>query len=140
MIEDALRRVREAWNRGQPAVLSTHRANYAHLESGRAAASRGALRDLLQGLVAEGAVFLVDAEVRELQERSWSVRPVGERGALVRYFGVPGVPIRFPAPAGLRQVSIREGRGPGEADARLEGPDVVARLNVGEYLLEWGRA
>ena len=140
LIESMMRRAREAWNRGQPAILSSHRANYAHLEPTRAASSRAALRDLLKRLVDVGAVFLVDAEVRDLQERSWSVRLVGDRGALVRYYGVPHAAVRFPAPAGVQQVSIREERGPGASEAWLEGGDVVAELNVGEYLLEWGRS
>jgi hypothetical protein len=131
------RAVRNAWQRGQPAVLSTHRLNYAHLKPEHAAAGRAALRSLLQVLVEDGAVFLVDAEVRQLEDHAWSVRRFGAKAALVRYYGVPREPVRFPAPEGVRAARLREGGGRGESDVRVEDQHVVARLNVGEYLIEW---
>mgnify|MGYP003694238471 CR=1 FL=1 len=82
-------------------------------------------------------MFLVDSEVRQLQERSWSVREVGSRGVLARYHGVPREPIRFPARRGVTRAVVRGSRGPEDADAHLDGEDVVARLNDGEYLIEW---
>jgi hypothetical protein len=134
------RAAHEAWNRSQPAVISTHRVNYAQLDPERAAAGRAALRDLLKVLVDDSAVFLIDAEVRELQERGWSLRPVGDRGVLVRYYGVPKEPIRFPAPTGVRAARQREGRTTDAAETRVDDGTVTARLNVGEYLFEWERA
>jgi len=136
-VEAVRRKVRATWSRGMPAALSSHRANYAHLDSERPKHGRSALRELLKGLVDDGAVFMIDAEVRDLQERGWSLRPIGERGALVRYFGVPLEPLRFPAPAGVTGVRIRESRSQTDASVKIEGGDVVARLNLGEYLLEW---
>ena len=137
VIDAVVRAVREAWSRAQPAVISTHRLNYAHLDAQRSAAGRAALRNLLGRLVEDGAMFLVDSEVRQLQERSWSVREVGSRGVLARYYGVPREPIRFPARRGVTRAVVRESRGPEDADAHLDGEDVVARLNDGEYLIEW---
>lgn len=58
--------VRAAWGRGQPAVVSSHRHNYAHLDPAWSAAGRAALRDLLRGLCEDGAVFLTDVKVRDL--------------------------------------------------------------------------
>jgi hypothetical protein len=58
--------VHAAWGRGQPAVVSTHRHNYAHLDPAWSAAGRAALRDLLSGLCEDGAVFLTDAKVGDL--------------------------------------------------------------------------
>lgn len=58
--------VRAAWGRGQPAVVSSHRYNYAHLDPAWSAAGRAALRDLLRGLCEDGAVFLTDVKVRDL--------------------------------------------------------------------------
>lgn len=133
----AHRAARDAWSRGQPVALSTHRVNYAHLDPARAEGGRAALRDLLARLTEDGAVFLVDDEVRQLQTRGWSVREVGKRGALIRYFGVPRDPIRFPARAGAGGVAIREGRGPDDAEVAIDGGEVIARFNVGEYLVEW---
>ena len=60
--------------------------------------------------------------------------------ALVRYYGVPREPITFDAPGDAIGVAIREGRRADVADARLAGGRVEARLNDGEYLLEWQRA
>lgn len=137
LCESVRRAVRDAWQRGQPAVLSTHRLNYAHLKPEHAAAGRAALRTLLKRLVEDGAVFLVDAEVRQLEDHAWSVRRFGPHGALVRYYGVPREPIRFDAPAHARACQLREGSGRGESDVRLEDGHVTARLNVGEYLVEW---
>ena len=137
LVSRAHRLVREAWGRGQPAVVSTHRLNFAHLDPQWSAAGRSALGDLLKLLVDDGAVFLCDAEVRQLHGRGWSVREIGDRGVLLRYYGVPREPLRFPARPGAERVSIRDGLGPDGVDVAIEGADVVARLNVGEYLLEW---
>jgi hypothetical protein len=136
--EAAHRRVRGAWSRLRPAVLSTHRVNYAHLDAAWSEAGRAALRDLLRRLAAEGAVFLTDAEVRGLAERGWSARPIGDRGVLVRRYGGGDEAVRFPAPAGVTGVIVREGRA---ADARvaIEDGDLVAHVGHGEYLFEWGR-
>jgi len=57
--------VRAAWRGGRPAVVSTHRHNYAHLDRAWSEAGRAALRDLLRRLCEDGAVFLTDAKVRE---------------------------------------------------------------------------
>jgi hypothetical protein len=135
----ALERVRAAWRRGQPAALSTHRANYVHLDALWVERGRAALGQLLAGLTAEGATFLVDAEVRALVERSWSVRPIGRRGVMVRFYGVPREDIRFPVPAGVTGVTVTEGAGGDRAKVRIENGDVVANLDPGEYLLEWSR-
>ena len=136
--EAVRRRVREAWGRGQPAIVSSHRLSYAQLQPARSVAGRAALRELLGLLVEDGAVFMTDAEVRQLDERAWSVRETGPTGAILRFYGVPGEPVRFPAPPHAGSASIREGRGAGEPELRLEQGHVIARLNVGEYRIEWG--
>jgi hypothetical protein len=136
----AHRAVRGAWGRGQPAIVSSHRLNYAHLDAGWSESGRGALRDLLSLLAGDGAVFLTDAEVRSLHERAWSVRAVGERGALLRYYGVPGARVRFPAPAGVEGVSLPEGRTAEAPRFTVGGGQVAAEIHPGEYLLEWKRA
>lgn len=138
--ERAHRAAREAWGRGQPAVVSSHRLNYAHLDPAWVDTGRGALRDLLSLLTADGAVFLTDAEARSLQERAWSVRPVGERGAILRYYGAPRAPVRFPAPAGVDRVSLREGQAAEAPRFSVEGGEVAAEVSPGGYALEWGRA
>jgi hypothetical protein len=133
-------RVRAAWAAGRPAVVSTHRLNYAHLDAAWSEAGRGALRGLLQRLADDGAVFLTDAEVRQIHERRWSLRPIGVRGTLLRFHGEPRLPIRIPAPAGSHGVLLREGRGPEGAELAHEGDAAIARVQPGEYLLEWRSA
>lgn len=136
----AHRAVRDAWGRGQPAILSTHRLNYAHLDEPWAEAGRAALRDLLGRLVADGAVFLVDAEVRALVEHGWSLRPLGSRGALLRHYGVPLEPLRFPAPAGVSSAVLKppaDGGGATEGEVKIDGGTAEARLQLGEHVIEW---
>jgi hypothetical protein len=136
-VEAALHAARAAWSRGQPAVISSHRVNYVHLEPGWSEGGRARLRDLLARLTGDGAVFLVDIEVRQLLERSWCMREIGDRFVLVRYYGVPGEPIRFAAPSGTTGISLREGRGSDGAEVALDHGTAIARLGVGEYLMEW---
>jgi hypothetical protein len=133
-------RAHAAWSAGRPAVVSTHRLNYAHLDAAWSEAGRGALRDLLQRLAGDGAVFLTDAEVRQIHERGWSVRPIGTRGTLLRFHSEPRLPIRIPAPAGTHGVLLREGRGHEGAELAHEGDAAIARVLPGEYLLEWRSA
>ena len=133
----AQRAVRAAWRRGQPAVVSTHRLNYAHLDPAYAAAGRAALAALLAGLVADGAAFLTDAEVRQLVERGWSVRPLGGRGALLRHHGAPREPLRFPAPAGVGAATIRVGGGGDHAAVALAAGTVEARVDPGVHRITW---
>ena len=146
----AHRAARRAWVRAQPAIVSTHRLNYAHLDPAWMEAGCAALRDLLALLAADGATFLTDAEARALKERSWSVRPVGERGALLRYHGAPRQAVRFPAPPGVADVALAQPGGSARitlerpaaaAAAGVEtGVEVVAEVDPGAYLLEWRRA
>lgn len=137
-VERTWRAVQEAWSRGQPAVISTHRMNFVHLVPGWADAGREALAALLARLAGAGAMFLVDFEVRALLENSWSLRPLGPRGAVLRYFGVPGSPVTLPAPAGTTRVQVI----PESSGARFEPAEggIVARVNVGSYRLVWERA
>lgn len=136
-VERTFRAVQDAWRRGQPAVVSTHRMNYVHLTPGWAESGREALATLLTRLTGAGAMFLVDFEVRALLEQGWSLRPAGTGHAVLRYFGVPGVPVTLPAPAGTKEVRTS----PDAPGARFEPGEggVIARVNVGSYRLAWGR-
>jgi hypothetical protein len=135
--DETQRACRAAWGRGQPAIVSTHRLNYAHLDAAWSEAGRAALRDLLQRLVGDGAMFVTDAELRAMIERGWSVRPVGSRGALLRYYGLPREPVRFPAPPGIAGVSLGDGPGADRAKIAFDGGTITAVVHPGEYLLEW---
>ncbi|MEZ4389321.1 MAG: hypothetical protein R3D98_17375 [Candidatus Krumholzibacteriia bacterium] len=74
--EAAARGVRDAWRRGEPAVLEAHRINFAHLDQAVARLGRRELATLLADLDPMAPIYLVDGEVADLQRRgtSWSVR------------------------------------------------------------------
>jgi len=136
----AHRRVRAAWGRGQPAVVSSHRLNYAHLDPAWPEAGRAALRALLAILARDGAIFLTDAEVRSLHENAWSLRALSGRRALLRYYGEPRAHVRIPAPAGVTGVALRDAPGARGAAApclTMEAGEVAAELSPGEYVIEW---
>jgi hypothetical protein len=137
-VEGALRGVRAAWSRSQPAIVSTHRANYVQLDESRGEACVDRLREFLAALAGDGAVFLTDSEVHQLVARRWSMRTIGARGALIRHWGVPGQPLRFAAPPGVERVAVREGQGEG-VGAMIDDGYVELRCNIGEVLVEWRR-
>jgi len=71
--------VAAAWRRGEPAIVETHRINFAHLDASVAAGGRAQLATLLGDVSAAAAgrpLFLVDAEVAGLQRHgtSWCDR------------------------------------------------------------------
>lgn len=69
-----------AWRRGEPAIVETHRVNFAHGDPAVAAAGRQALAAYLGGLPGLGApapVFLVDAEIAALARRGTSAIVAG---------------------------------------------------------------
>lgn len=136
----AHRGARAAWGRGQPAVVSSHRLNYAHLDEAWPEAGRAALRDLLARLARDGALFLTDAEARSLHERGWSLRAGAGREALLRYYGPPRARARIPAPADATGVALHDARAVGTPRLALEAGELVAELSPGEYRLEWTRA
>ena len=77
-VAHVMRGARAAWHDARPTVVSTHRLNYAHLDPSWSQAGRAALRDLLATLIAEGATFMTDAEVRVLAERGGPLHAVRE--------------------------------------------------------------
>jgi peptidoglycan/xylan/chitin deacetylase (PgdA/CDA1 family) len=139
-LEAAHRAARAAWERAQPAVVSTHRMNYAHLDADWSAAGRGALSTLLQRLCADGAIFLTDHEVRQLAERSWSVRELAGRGVLLRHYGAAGEPLRFAAPGHVSGAVLRGPRHGDEAEFQIRDGQMEVRSPLGEYVIEWTHA
>lgn len=139
-LDAAWRKVRREWDAGRPACLSTHRANYAHLDGEWSAAGRDALARLLARLGGEGATFLVDDEVRQLLERGWSLRPWGADRVLLRHHGVAREPLRFPAPAGVTGARCLPPSGGGDAGVKVHAGTAEARVERGEHLIAWERA
>jgi hypothetical protein len=84
-------RVIREWEQGRPAVISTHRLNYAHLDEAWSAQGRAALGDLLKRLAADHAVFLTDAELRELTFQGVSSRPLPGGASIERRVTTSGM-------------------------------------------------
>lgn len=96
-----------AWRRGEPAIVETHRVNYAHGDTAVAAIGRHALEAYLTGLGGlgePGPLFLVDAEIAALVRRGTSLvesggAQVARNGTHSRRVALPAQPV--PAPGGL---------------------------------------
>jgi hypothetical protein len=69
---------REAWRRGEPAIVETHRVNFAHAEAAVTALGRACLARYLDGL-GSGALFLTDVEIAALGRHGTGARSVGGR-------------------------------------------------------------
>ncbi len=72
-VADACRaQVFTAWAKGEPAIIETHRVNFAHTDRDLARAGREGLGGLLADLAEAGPVFLADSEVAQLARRGVS--------------------------------------------------------------------
>jgi len=72
---------RQAWERGQPAIVETHRINFAHTDPAVVRTGQAALAAFLAAITRDGdplPVFLTDTEVAQLARRGISV---SRRGA-----------------------------------------------------------
>ncbi len=79
-----LEEIRAAWREGEPAIVETHRVNFAHVDPGVTATGRHELGALLSALEPAGPVFLVDHEIDQLADVGVSVRVVPDRGVVLR--------------------------------------------------------
>lgn len=79
VVESCVRETARAWASGEPAIVETHRVNYAHADPAVPAAGRRSLAAYLDRISAMGAgpVFMTDSEVAELHRRGTSVRSAG---------------------------------------------------------------
>ncbi len=138
-VDAVLAAVRAAWSRGQPAVVSTHRVNYAHLDADASRAGRLALTALLERLAADGARFLTDVEVAQLVGHGFSLRPIGASAARLRHHPEGPARITVAAPAGATAARFVGGAAAG---ARIEVRDGRAELEIdpGDYEIEWSHA
>lgn len=91
---EAAAAVREAWERGEPGILSLHRVQLSSLDPAIARAGRAQLRACLRELTSDGSVrFVVDDEVAQLLRHRWSRI---ERGPFVVIRNHTGGAIRVP--------------------------------------------
>lgn len=104
VVAACLAQTQRAWRRGEPAIVETHRVNYAHGDTSVAGDGRGALAAYLTGLAGlgePGPVFLVDAEIAALGRRGTSLVEAGgalvaRNGARSRRLAVPARPATAP--------------------------------------------
>lgn len=78
--ENCLRQVREAWSRGEPAVVETHRVNYVNLDPAVTERCFADLERLLAGIAdipGPRPQFVTDAELAQLRRGgvSWRILP-----------------------------------------------------------------
>lgn len=109
--------IRARWLEGEPAMISTHRANYVSLDPQRIESGFRELRRLLESLTTATATrFLTTAEVADLYRRGWSLRACGRRRVLRIYADAPA-PVRIegayevalPLPEGQALPVVRDG-------------------------------
>ncbi len=100
----AERNVRRAWRRGEPAVVESHRVNYAHLDPAVASDGREALGGLLSALGGE-PLYLTDVEVARLARGGTSWRRTAD-GLRVRNLTHARRPVVLP---GARLVFLAAG-------------------------------
>lgn len=123
--------IRTRWSEGEPAVISTHRANYVSFEPERAQTGRIELSRLLRRLTeADGVRFLTSAELGDIFRQGWSRREVAG-GAILRVWAEQPDEIRVSG-AGLSVRALPEG--PAYAGI-ADGADTVFELPPGDYLL-----
>ena len=86
--EPTFTNILDAWKRGEPAIVSTHRVNYAGVNSERVKNNLHQLAMLLDtiGKACPEAVYLTDCEIGQLYERGIAVRKVNATEMLVRNF------------------------------------------------------
>ena len=96
------------WAEGEPAIVSTHRANYVSLRRENADRGYAKLEDLLGRLTAKGVRFLTTAEVGDLYRQGWSWRTTGGK-QIVRKWAEDAEPIQLP-PGTNALVSIADGK------------------------------
>ena len=68
---------RAAWARGEPAIVETHRVNFAHTDPAVVAVGVDALAAYLADIATSGPVFLCDTEIAGLMRRGTSWRVAG---------------------------------------------------------------
>lgn len=120
--------IRARWAEGEPAVISTHRANYVSLDPALAEDGRRELERLLAALATAGARFLTSAEVGDLYRRGWSLRAVGARHVL-RVWSEDAGEVRLPG----RWRAARELPHGVEHAGHADADATVFVLGVGEY-------
>ena len=82
LLADCVADVHQAWSRGEPAIIETHRVNFTHLDPQVEELGRSTFAQLLAELTGETSnapVFLVDSEIAQLRRFGVSAVRRGEQ-------------------------------------------------------------
>lgn len=121
--------IRTRWSEGEPAMISTHRANYVSLDAERAETGFSELQRLLELLLKEADTrFLTTAEVADIYRQGWSLRTWDGQGIL-RVFSEDATPARLKGDHSEVRSVTDESIFEGVAD----GAETVLEPPVGEY-------
>ncbi|MFO7610506.1 MAG: hypothetical protein R6X35_15170 [Candidatus Krumholzibacteriia bacterium] len=112
--------VRQAWSRGEPAIVETHRVNFAHTDPAVAALGRRELGRLLADLGEDRPLFLTDTEVAQLARRGVSVRSGGDGQVIVRNGTRARRVAMVPAEGGAQLVLVPAGAGTGNGPRKFD--------------------
>ncbi len=118
--------VTAAWERGEPAIVETHRVNFVHLDPAVAAAGRTHLAALLQATAsspAGRALYLVDGEVAGLQRHGTSWCDRGDR-LVARNLTRSRRLVVVPAVRGAAGPTVLS-LGPDETNIQIQNPLVI---------------
>jgi hypothetical protein len=94
--------IRKAWRRNQPAIVSTHRLNFVHLDGEIVTENYKQFEQLISNIImAEpGVVFLTDYEVANLFKQGYSVHQIRPDEIRLRNYKEETVEISFTIPKG----------------------------------------
>ncbi|MFN2369882.1 MAG: hypothetical protein ABR506_01880, partial [Candidatus Krumholzibacteriia bacterium] len=112
--------VRQAWSRGEPAIVETHRVNFAHTDPAVAALGRRELGRLLADLAEDRPLFLTDTEVAQLARRGVSVRSGGDGQVIVRNGTRARRVAVVPTEDGAQLVLVPAGAGTGNGPRKFD--------------------
>ena len=130
VLDDAYQAIVNCWQRGEPAVVSTHRSGYCSLDDDASQRGRDLLDDLLARFETEhpDAVYMTSWEVAQLCRTATSAARYGDQWVL-RNYGSDAATVAVPEPVGASAVDLRTGDRFGPP-----GPEPgVYRLPPGDY-------
>lgn len=131
--DETMRAITHAWKHDRPAIICTHRMNYARLSPAESAHSLEALRALLQRIVAADprVVFLTDVEVRQLYREGVSQAWIAPHEIRVRNYTREPQELRLSIPDGMSFAGVD-----GSAEVVVDGSSVVLTIEPGDYTVQ----
>jgi hypothetical protein len=132
---ESLRAVRHAWQRDRPAVVCTHRMNYARLNSRETEHSLRAMESFLGAIVEADprVVFLSDHELRQLYREGVSQERIVPGEIRLRNYTGRRQTLRLQIPRGAELLGVVEALGGGAVETRIEDGGIRVTLEPGDF-------